>query len=322
MCMKNRSLLAELRRELGYRRCLVLAVCVALGLSIGFGRPAMADDRTRVFATVVPLAYFAQQIGGDRAQVQTLVRPGQDPHTYDPTPRQVAALADADLFIRVGMPLEDAWLPRIRATNPGLEIIDVREGLELRKNGPTVELAEALTGGTHESHEHEDHDPDGQDVHVWTSPLLAKAMSARIRDALVNIAPADAAAFQSGYERFAAALDALDARLRSQLAPLKQRSFMVFHPAWGYFADTYGLTQLAVEYQGKEPGARALARLIDLARERGIRVVVTQPQMSARSAERIASAIGGRAESVDPLSANYAATLMRLASLLAESQPR
>ena len=278
-----------------------------------------------VFATVLPLATFVERIGGDRVRVQPMVRAGQNPHTYDPTPRQVTALADADLYVRVGMPLEDAWLPRIRATNSRMRIVDVRDGLRLRQTGPVQELDASPAPGDSghgdaredDDHEHHAHDPDAQDTHVWTSPPLAKSMGAGIRDALIGLRPDQAEAFKTNYGRFAADLDALDAQLRARLASVKQRRFMVFHPAWGYFADTYGLTQVAVEYQGKEPGARALAGLIDRARADGIRVVLVQPQMSPRSAAQIATAIGGRVESIDPLSADYFGTLRHLADLIA-----
>jgi len=292
---------------------------IALGLSAPSRAAGSETQPLTVFATVVPLATFVQRIGGDQVQAQAMVRPGQNPHTYDPTPRQVAALAGADLYVRVGMPMEDAWLPRIRATNPHMRILDARDGLRLRTNGPVQGLDGRGAQG-HEDHDHDhdhDHDPQAQDIHVWTSPPLAKSMGAGIRDALIQLRPDQSAVFQANYARFAADLDALDADLRARLAPVKQRSFMVFHPAWGYFADTYGLVQVVVEVEGKEPGARALAGLIDAARAQGIRLVLVQPQFSARSAGQVAAAIDGRVESVDNLSADYEGTLRRLADLIA-----
>ncbi len=315
--------------------------CLLLGASVlgtlAPSRVAGSDEGPlSVFATVVPLATFVERIGGDQVRVQPMVRAGQNPHTYDPTPRQVAALADADLYVRVGMSLEDAWLPRIRATNPGMRILDARDGLPLRQTGPVQELdapqAPGVSGPGNaredDAHDHDGehdpgghaghaHDPDAQDTHVWTSPRLARSMGAGIRDALIGLRPSQRDTFNANYARFAADLDALDAEIRARLAPVEQRRFMVFHPAWGYFADTYVLTQVAVEYQGKEPGARALAGLIDRARTDGIRVVLVQPQMSPRSAEQIATAIGGRVESIDPLSADYFGTLRQLTELIA-----
>jgi zinc transport system substrate-binding protein len=305
----------RLRLSLGLLRSLLLCA-VALGLSAqSRGAGTGGDAPPVVFATVVPVAAFVERIGGAEVTVQSMVRPGQNPHTYEPTPRQVAALAGADLYVRVGMPLEDAWLPRIRATNPRMRILDARDGIQLRSNGPVSELDGPPVAGEG------DHDPQAQDIHVWTSPPLAKSMGAAIRDALIQLRPGQAAIFQSNDERFAADLDALDADLRTRLAPVEGRRFMVFHPAWGYFADRYGLVQVAVEVQGKEPGARALAGLIAAARADGIRLVLVQPEFSARSAGQVAAAIGGRVESVDNLSADYFGNLRRLADLIVDADP-
>lgn len=259
-----------------------------------------------VFVSVLPQQTFVERIGGDAVRVQPMVRPGQNPHTYEPTPRQVAELARADLYIRIGVPFEDAWLPRIRAANPGLEVVDLRQSLPV----PPGE----------DGHPGSDHHDD--DRHLWTSPPLVKLMGARIRDALSALRPDQAAYFGANDERFAGELDALDREIRARLAPLRDRRFLVFHPAWGHFADAYGLTQISIEVDGKEPGARALAAVIDQARAAGIRVVLVQPQLSPRAAEQVASAIGGRVESADPLSPDYFGTLRRLAGLIAEAQPR
>lgn len=314
-----------------------------------------------VLVSVVPLATFVERIGGDQVRVQPLVRPGQNPHAYEPSPRQVADFQSAELFVRVGLPIEDAWLPRIRAVNPGLVVLDVREGMALRPNDPVRELGDgsardrgkdhdrdghgaddagagAHSGGGRAGGRELDHDDDhdndndgGQghghdhgawDPHLWTSPPLVKAMGAAIRDALTARRPAEAARFAASYDAFAAELDALDRELRARLAPVTQRRFLVFHPAWGYFADTYGLTQVAIEYEGKEPGPRALAGLIDAARAAGVRTVLVQPQFSPRAARQVAAAIDGRVEAVDPLSPDYFATLRRLADLIAGDAPR
>ena len=291
------------RRRPGLGWLLGLAlVCMAGPLSAAGERPLL------VFVSVVPQQTFVERIGGSAVRVQPMVRPGQSPHTYEPTPRQVAELAAADLYVRVGVPFEDAWLPRISASSPGLKVVDVRQGIELLTEDP--------------EHGDHDHGGDGRDSHIWTSPPLVKRMGAQIRDALSALRPDQAAMFGANYDRFAADLDALDSEIRARLAPLKDRHFLVFHPAWGYFADTYGLTQIPIEYRGKEPGARALAAAIDQARAAGIRVVLVQPQFSPRTAEQVAAAIGGRVEAVDPLSADYFATLRRLAGLIADSGHR
>ncbi|WP_295582842.1 zinc ABC transporter substrate-binding protein [uncultured Lamprocystis sp.] len=313
------------------RPAALVVCCMVAASGLGLPRPAWAADPggqpLSVFTTVVPLATFVERIGGDQVRVQALVRPGQNPHAYEPSPRQIAALADADLYVRVGMSLEDAWLPRIRATNARMRVLDARDNIRLRPSDvvQTIDDSRGLAdhdhdGGAPDQHQepsHADHGHEALDTHVWTSPPLVKSMGAGIRDALIALRPEQADAFRANYDRFAADLDALDAAILARLAPVKERRFMVFHPAWGYYAETYGLTQVSVEYEGKEPGGRALAGLIDAARANAVTVVLVQPQFSPRAAEQIAAAIGGRVESVDPLAADYFATLRRLTDLIA-----
>ncbi|WP_295437813.1 zinc ABC transporter substrate-binding protein [uncultured Thiodictyon sp.] len=313
-------------------RCAVRALAPALALALlwwcgpgGAADGAPGAEPLPVFVSVVPLQTFVERIGGDQVRVRSMVAPGQNPHTYEPTPKQVADLAGAVLYVRVGVPLEDAWLPRIRATNPGLRVLDVRDGLALRPNdqvqpAPGPE-GDADHGDGHGDHDDEHgHDHGALDTHVWTSPPLVKSMGAAIRAALSDLRPGQAALFAANDARFAADLDALDAEIRDRLKPLQVRRFLVFHPAWGYYADTYGLTQVAIEFEGKEPGPRALAGLIDAARAAGVRAVLTQPQFSPRAAQQVAAAIGGRVESVDPLSADYFGALRRVTGVIAGGQ--
>lgn len=267
--------------------------------------PGLSAERLLVFTSVLPLQTFVERVGGPHVQVQSLVQPGQDHHAFEPSPRQVAHLARSVLFVRTGMEFEEAWVPRLAAVNPDLRVLDLREGLRLR---------------VLEDHDHgHDHDRRGGDTdpHVWTSPPLVRQMSLAIRDALVRLDPANRADYEARQAAFAAELDALDAELRALLADVPSRRFMVYHPAWGYFADTYGLTQIAIEREGKEPGARALAALIDQARRDGVRLILVQPQMSRQAAGQVARAVGGTVASADPLSPDYAGSLREVARLIA-----
>lgn len=262
--------------------------------------PAQADGALRVFVGVVPYQTFVEQVGGERVTVQALVGPGFNPHTFEPGPRQVAALGRAELYVRAGLPFEAAWLERIRAVNPRMVVVN---------------------GGAEQPHGHggadHHHGAGHGDPHRWTDPLQAKATAGAIRDALTRLDAAGAAAYAAGYEALATDLDALHGDLTELLADLPQRRFMVYHPAWGHFAARYGLTQVAIEKEGKEPGPRSLARIIDRARADGIRVILVQPQTDARLARRVAQAIGARVEEADPLAPDYAANLRRVAGLIA-----
>jgi zinc transport system ATP-binding protein len=202
--------------------------------------PALATATVPVAVSVVPQKTFVKAVGGDAVSVQVMVGKGFDPATWQPTPRQLAGLARARLYVRTGVPFEAGWMPRFRRINPRMMVLDMRQGISLIP----------LRSGE-------------SDPHVWTDPQVVKKHAARLRDALSSLDPTHARRYQQGYQALAQRLDELDAELARKLAPLEGRTFLVFHPAWGYFARRYGLKQLAVEREGKEPGARALAQLIE-----------------------------------------------------------
>jgi zinc transport system substrate-binding protein len=267
------------------------------------GSPAADSSRLRVFVSIPPLQYFVERVGGERVQAEALVKPGQEPHTYEPTPQQVARLARARLFFRAGFPFENALVPRLESTMPELSIVDTREGITLR----AMEEDEGHAG-----------EEGGLDPHVWMSPPLARRQAQTIRDALIRIDPAGETAYRAGFERFAAELDQVHAELVAALAPLRGRELLVYHPAFGYFAEEYGLKQVAVETGGRQPSARELARLIELAHERGIRVVFVQPQFSQAGARAVAEAIGGAVVPLDDLPSDYLANLRDMARKIQE----
>ena len=276
------------------RGAALLALLAAAALASGCGRGGFRAEPAglRVSVSIPPLKYFVERIAGPRVQVEALVKPGQDPHTYDPTPRQVAALARSRLFFLAGFPFEHALVPRLESTMPDLAIVDTREGIALQEEG---------------------------DPHIWMSPPLARRQAQTIRDALIRADPAGESVYRAGFDRLAAELDQVHAELTAALAPLRGRELLVYHPAFGYFAAEYGLTQVAVETGGREPTAQRLARLIELARERGIRVVFVQPQFSQAGARAVAEAIGGAVVPLDDLPSDYLANLRDLSRKIQEA---
>lgn len=294
---------------------IVSLLCLAL-LSIPFaGAAAQTAAPVKAFVSVLPLKYFLERIGGERVQAQVMVGPGRSPATYEPTPKQMADLSRSRLYYRVGVPFETVWMERIAVLNPAMQIVDLREGLELRP------LAD-------HHHDHDDHHHDhpaaeeaGEelDPHVWTDPQQVKKMAERIRDTLSAVDPAGADAYQNNFLTFAQELEDLDRRIRQMLAPVKARRFLVFHPAWGYFAAAYGLEQIAIESSGKEPGPRGLARLIDQAKSDGISVIFVQPQFSRTTASTIAKAIAGQVVAIDPLAEDYLANMQQTAEVFART---
>jgi zinc transport system substrate-binding protein len=291
--------------------------------------PALGDaEPLRVFASVAPIQTFVQKIGGEHVDARAMVRPGFNPHTYDPTPQQISALTGTILYVRTGMPYEAAWMERIRSANPEMQVLDAREGISLREMEAHAHDEHGHQAESHEvsGHNHmhsteaplDDHDAHAdeqyheQDPHVWTSPSLVIHMVGEIHQKLSELAPEHAAEFTRNHDALVAELSALDTELHALLDPLPNRKFMVFHPAWGYFADHYGLIQVPIEHEGKSPGARTLARLIEQAKQYKIKVVFVQPQFDKRQARQVAQAIGGLVVAVDPLAADYTENLRRV----------
>jgi zinc transport system substrate-binding protein len=258
----------------------------------------------RVFVSVLPIQNFVEQVGGEWVEVKTLVRPGQSPHNYDPSPQQIAALSRAQLYLRTGVPFEDAWMDRIRSANSAMRVVDLRDGIELFQ-APVLD----------HDHEHEDHDEF--DPHIWTDPVRVIHMAGVIRDNLSDLDPGHREDYQRNHDRFVAVLRQLDQEIGGLLKSSKGRKFLVFHPSWGYFAQRYGLVQVPIEHQGKEPGARALTHLIDQARDEDIRVIFVQPQFDQRLADQVARAVDGRVIAVDPLALDYSENLRRVAEQFA-----
>ena len=256
---------------------------------------APASAPLPVFVSILPQQYFVEQVGGDHVAVSVLVGPGQSPETYEPTPKQMAALSRARIYFSIGVAFEDTWMKRIQAANPALRVAPIQRGVAI------VPLAGS--GG----------EPGGSDPHVWTSPQRVKRMAANVRDALIQADPAQRGDYESNYRTFAAELDKLDGDIRTLLAPARGKAFMVFHPAWGYFAHDYGLRQIPIEAEGKEPGAKSLARVIELGKREGVKAIFVQSQFSRRTAETVAVAIGARVVAVDPLAENYPQNLLQVA---------
>jgi zinc transport system substrate-binding protein len=261
----------------------------------------------KVFVSIQPQKYFVERVGGQHVTASVMVGPGQSPVTYEPTPSQLSRLAGARIYFRIGVEFEKVWMTRIAAANPGMRVIDMRSGIAPR---PVERPAGTTAPTVHQGL---------ADPHVWTSPPLVRVMAANIRDALSKLDPAHRAVFGANYEVFAADLDRLDHDIRVLLKNVSTRNFMVFHPAWGYFADTYGLTQIPIEVGGKEPGARTLAQVIDIGRKERVKVIFVQAQFSRRTAETVAQAIGARVVVVDPLAEDYINNLRRVAREFAEA---
>lgn len=250
-------------------------------------RPA-SDHRPVVAVSVPPQAYFVKRLADDLVRTEVMIPPGSSPHTHDPDIAQVRAASDASLYLMVGhrsFPFEQTWLERLLAENRNVRIVDCSAELDDREGDP----------------------------HVWLSPRAVRAIVPKIAAALIDLLPAHREEIVTREEDFIGEIDRLDSDIRSSLAGGKKR-FYVFHPAWGYFARDYGLEQIPIEVDNKEPDPRQLAQLIQQAEQEKVKVIFVQPQFSRRSAELVAEEIGAKVVVVDPLAYDWETNLRRAAA--------
>ncbi len=267
------------------------------------------SEKIQVFVSIIPQAYLAEKIGGNHVSVTSMTGAGADVHTFEPKPRQMTELSKAGIYFAIGVEFEHAMLGRLASVNPSLLVVHTDSGIQ------KIPMAE------HEHHGHSDHkdsgdhkDHDGTDPHIWLSPKLAKIQAEAMFKALVSADPNHKAAYEANYAAFIKEADALDAELGNIFSNIgKNNKFMVFHPSWGYFAKDYGLEQIPVEIEGKEPKPAQLTELINHAKADGIRVIFVQPQFSPKNAEVISKSINGQVISVDPLAKDWADNLRQVA---------
>jgi zinc transport system substrate-binding protein len=259
--------------------------------------PALAAARLPVIVSVAPYADLVQRLGGDLVTVQVLVAPGQSSHTYDPTPRELGALAGGRVWLRAGLPLEDSLAGRLAKLAPQLRAADLTAGLELL---PAAD--------EHAGHDH----AEENDTHIWLSARLAAHQAATAADAMCAADPAHAADYRANLAALQDSLAAIDRELTTLLAPVRGRAFYVFHPSFAYFARDYGLRQVAIETGGLEPSPRHLAHVLDDAKSSGATTIFLQPQYAAQAARTVAAEAGLQVGTLDGLAPDLLANLRRI----------
>ena len=277
-------------------RCTALAFLLMMTVcTSGAGEPP------HIAVSIPPQKWVVGTLAGDRVIIDVLLPPGSSPATFEPSPRQMTKLAHAIAYFTIGAPFERAVVPRIAEQIPELVIIDTASGVEKR---------EMSSAGGH--HHHSAFDP-----HVWLDPIRMKTISMTTARALQELLPSSHDVIEERLQKLMRALDMIDERISEVLAGLAGREILVFHPAYGYFTDRYGLLQVAVEVEGKAPTGRQLASMIDRFGEHGVPAIFVQPQFSTASADRIAAALGSRVVELDPLARDYSSNLEEMARRIA-----
>lgn len=258
-----------------------------------------------VTVSIAPQKYFVEQIAKNLVLVNVMVEAGSSSHTYEPKPMQMKAISTSDAYFTIGDGFEKAWLPRFQSTNVKMIVVDTTEGISKI----------TMKGHHHDGEKETHHDEAMLDPHIWLDPVLVKIQATHIYNALCTLYPSHVKEFEANYHVFMKSLDTLDEQIKLTLKHVKNRSFIVFHPSFGYFAARYGLEQIAIEVSGKEPKPQELATLIREAKEENVKVIFVSPQFSHKSAQQIAQQVGAKVVAIDPLSAAWYDNLLHIATL-------
>jgi zinc transport system substrate-binding protein len=273
----------------------IISVLIAVLAIVAISHVPKAETTGKigVVVTILPQAEFVESVGGEKVSVTVMVPPGQDPHTYAPTLNQLVAVKQAKLYVEVGSGLEFelAHMDGIVDANKNMLVVDCSKGIELREDDP----------------------------HIWLSPRNAEIMVQNICDGLIQVDPQNRDYYIQNENEYLVKLDKLDTDISGNLTGITNRWFIVFHPAWGYFAADYNLTQVAIEIEGKTPSPKDIADVVQDATEHNITMIFASPEFDVKSAQTIAEAIGGSVALIDPLARDYINNMYQVLSELVQA---
>ena len=275
---------------------------VAMLMAACSGKQHHSDERI-ITVTIEPIRYFTEQIAGDKFKVVSMVPGGSSPETYDPTPQQLVHLAGSEVYFRIGyIGFEQTWMQRLVENAPQMEVFDLSKGISLIKE---------------EAHQHGDHfHAGGVEPHLWNSPTNARLITQNIYQALCQLDPDNKEFYTQNLNKVNREIEDTDKEIRELLSGQHDKAFLIYHPALSYYARDYGIHQICIEENGKEPSASHLKELADLCKQGDIRVVFIQKEFDTRNAELIAKEAGAQLISITPLKYEWKEELIQTTKAL------
>lgn len=265
--------------------------------------------KTNIIVSILPQKTFVDKIGGDKVHTVVMVEAGASPHNYEPKPSQMKEVTEADLYLSIGVEFEKVWLEKFKNQNKDLLVADTSK--DINKS--------AMKSHKHEKHHNCKHEVKSKDPHIWVDPINVKQIAQNIFETLSVIDKNNTEYYKENLTAYLKELDSLDIQIKHILKETpKNSTFMVFHPAWGYFAKRYELTQLAVEVDGKEPKMKALVGIIKKAKEEKVHAIFTQPEFSDKASQNIANNLNIEVIKASPLAENWSENLKNLAQAIAK----
>jgi zinc transport system substrate-binding protein len=275
-----------------------------LMLLVSCNQSGSDGGRKIITVSIPPFKYFIKEIGGEDFDVNIMVPAGANPHIYEPVPEQIANLRKSVAYISDGyLGFEMTWLDRFYETNRGMKKLSLGQNIDLIKP----------IGYSDTEH------VEGADPHYWVSPKCALIMAMAVKKLLIELSPQNSGKYELNYSNLVKSINVIDEKAIELFSGYQNRSFMIFHPTLGYLARDYGLKEIAVENEGKEPNPSSLIALINLGKSENIRVIFVQREYDTKNARAIAAETGAVLETIDPLSEDWAASVQQIIDALYKS---
>ncbi len=282
------------------RNVLLFFSCLFLCFSCAHNK----SDKKIITVTIDPQRYFLEQIVDTIFEVHTMVPSGISPETYDPSPMQMTKLSDSEAYFRIGqIGFELTWMDRIRANNPNLPVFDNSDGINYIVS---------------EKDEHNGHIHSVVDPHIWNSPKRAFVIAQNMCDALIKLNKGNEEIYRKNLTRLNCKIAETDSILTGLLNKSASKSFIIYHPALTYFAHDYGLTQYCIEIDGKEPTPEQLKQLIELSKEKKVKIIFIQQEFDKKNAEIIAKETNSKLIVINPLAYDWDKEMIRIAESLSD----
>lgn len=295
-------------KQITFNILFIISLFAITGIHTGC-KPPRTDKQEKLSVTIDPQKYFLESIVGDKFSVNCIVPSGANPESFDVAPSQMMTLGQSKIYFQVGhLSIENTLVDKISQNNPNLKIVNCSDGLE------------ALLQSDHDHANcghHHNHGHSGTDPHIWSSPATARIIIENMYNAIIEADSLNKEFYTGNYEKLLAKINETDEIIKSYIAKAPSKTFIIYHPALSYFAEEYGLEQLSIEYEGKNPSPVQMKDLIDEAKKEGVKVVFIQQEYDSKNAETVAQAIGGKTVPINLLSYYWNEEMIKVAKALA-----
>ncbi|MEJ5283617.1 MAG: zinc ABC transporter substrate-binding protein [Brevinematales bacterium] len=263
-------------------------------------------EKPIVLVSILPQQEFVEKIAKDKVIVKAIVEKGASPHNYEPTPKQLLYISKARIWLAIGIDFEKALISKVKSLYPNVRIVEITNGVKYR---------------TLEEHHHEDEKEEHStlDPHIWLGYEQVKTILSNTLINLKQISPENEEFFEKNYKEYLNEIDITFKEMKQKMKPLEGKTIFVYHPAFGYFFDNFGITQRAFEVRGKEPTQKEILSLIKEAKKENAKVIFVQKQFSKNAAKIIAKEIGGKVIEIDPLEKKWLENIKYMGNIIIEA---